>query len=49
MDSAESEGAASHYVHRALFGRTYRLRNGLLAGKVIALADMPQVGVAPEH
>lgn len=38
LNTENGEGAASHYVQSTTFGKTYRLRNGLLgAGLVLAL------------
>ncbi|MFZ5601086.1 MAG: DmsC/YnfH family molybdoenzyme membrane anchor subunit [Pseudomonadota bacterium] len=38
LNTENGEGAASHYVQSTTFGKTYRLRNGLLgAGAVLAL------------
>ena len=39
MTAATHEGAASHYIQTTTFGKTYRLRNGLLAvAALLALA-----------
>jgi DMSO reductase anchor subunit len=50
MRAAESEGAVSHYVQCTTFGRTYWLRNSLLAtcvlGSLLWLLAQPQAGLA---
>jgi DMSO reductase iron-sulfur subunit len=51
MTVAESEGAVSHYVQKTTFGKTYLVRNALLAMSVAGLLTAPlyldiQYGVA---
>lgn len=36
MNAAEHEGAASHYVQKTTFGKTYQLRNALMAFNLLA-------------
>jgi DMSO reductase iron-sulfur subunit len=40
MSAAEHEGAASHYVQRTTFGKTYRLRNILLVQHLVAIVAL---------
>ena len=40
MDAAEHEGAASHYIQRTTFGKTYMLRNVLMMLNVIAVLSL---------
>jgi DMSO reductase iron-sulfur subunit len=35
LSSAEHEGAASHYIQRSTFGKTYLLRNALLGANIL--------------
>jgi DMSO reductase iron-sulfur subunit len=40
MDGAEHEGAASHYVQRTTFGKSYLLRNAILAVNLVAAISL---------
>ena len=35
MDAANNEGSASHYIQCTVFGKSYRLRNGLLGLNIV--------------
>lgn len=46
LNTAENEGAASHYIQCTTFGKTYYLRNALLAVNLIAAAALGISGLA---
>jgi DMSO reductase iron-sulfur subunit len=45
MQRQGGEGAASHYQQRTTFGKTYLLRNGLLAAAVLAICALALTGM----
>ena len=45
LNAETSEGAASHYIQKTTFGKTYALRNGLLAANVLAVCGLTISGV----
>jgi len=44
LSAAQHEGAASHYIQRSTFGKTYLLRNGLLALNIIVAIGLLALG-----
>ncbi len=44
MQASEGEGAAAYYEQRTTFGKTWRLRNGLLAGAALAALPLALFG-----
>ena len=40
LNSAEHEGAASHYIQRTTFGKTYYLRNSLLGANIVLASSL---------
>ncbi|HLS99808.1 MAG TPA: DmsC/YnfH family molybdoenzyme membrane anchor subunit [Porticoccaceae bacterium] len=46
MAAAEHEGAASHYIQRTTFGKTYLLRNGLLGFVVLGALALALSGAS---
>jgi len=47
MKGAEHEGAASHYIQQTTFGKTYLLRNGLLAISLLIATALLSLNVNP--
>jgi len=44
LSAAQHEGAASHYIQRSAFGKTYLLRNALLAVNILAAIALAILG-----
>jgi len=44
LSAAQHEGAASHYIQRSTFGKTYLLRNALLAVNILAAIALAILG-----
>src|SRR5690606_114003 len=49
MAAAEHEGAASHYIQRTTFGKTYLLRNGLLGFVVLGALALALSGASGDR